>query len=132
LEARLGVLDGGDAPRLLVPPEIASGANWAIRRDVLQAAGGFDAHLEPFLEVPICGEEVTVARPLHLSGLGGTLYAPGAAVGRRISADRLCNSYLVERAFAVAVEHAYICAHSAKVANMSVWWPRRLALRARC
>lgn len=108
LEGLLSVLDGGDRERVLVPPEIAYGANWAIRASALRAAGGFDAHLGYSPDVRIGSEEVAVAWRLHLRGIGSTIYAPGAAVGHRISEDRLRDSYLVERAFAVGIEHAHL------------------------
>ena len=108
LEGALSVLDAGDTTRELVPPEIVYGANWAIRREALQAVGGFDAHLGYSPDVKIGGEEVAVAWRLLLRGVGGTLYMPGAAVGHRISADRLQDSYLVGRMFAVGIEHAHL------------------------
>lgn len=108
LEACLSVLDGGDAVRVLVPPAIAYGANWAIQREALQAVGGFDAHLGYSPDRRIGGEEVAVAWRLHRQGLGGTLYVPGAAVGHRISPDRLRDSYLVEKMFAGGIEYAHL------------------------
>ena len=108
LEGALSVLDAGDRTRELVPPEIVYGANWAIRRDALDAVGGFDAHLGYSPEIKIGGEEVAVAWRLLLHRIGGTLYMPGAGVGHRISADRLHDSYLVGRMFAVGIEHAHL------------------------
>lgn len=108
LEGSLSVLDRGDIPQLLVPPEIAYGANWAIRQPVLESVGGFDGHLGYSPDVHIGGEEVAVAWRVHLRGLGGTLYVPGGAVGHRISPDRLHDSYLVRRMFAVGIEHAHL------------------------
>ena len=108
LEGALSVLDAGDTPRALEPPEIVYGANWAIHKKTLLAAGGFDGHLGYSPEVKIGSEEVAVAWRVHLRGLGGTLYVPDAAVGHRISADRLNDDYLIGRFFAVGIEHAHL------------------------
>jgi hypothetical protein len=108
LEGSLSVLDAGDVVRALNPPEITYGANWAIRRDALEAAGGFDAHLGYSPEVKIGGEEVAIAWRLYLRRIGATLYVPGAAVGHRIGEDRIRDSYIVERFFKVGIEHAHL------------------------
>ena len=108
LEGALSVLDAGEMTRVLTPPEIVYGANWAIRKEALMAVGGFDGHLGYAPDVKIGSEEVAVAWRLHLRGLGGTLYLPGAAVGHRISADRLNDDFLVGRMFAVGIEHAHL------------------------
>jgi GT2 family glycosyltransferase/glycosyltransferase involved in cell wall biosynthesis len=108
LEGALSVLDAGELTRVLTPPEIVYGANWAIRKEALMAVGGFDGHLGYAPDVKIGSEEVAVAWRLHLRGLGGTVYIPGAAVGHRISADRLNDDFLVSRMFAVGIEHAHL------------------------
>jgi glycosyltransferase involved in cell wall biosynthesis len=104
----LSVLDCGDAVRVLVPPEIAYAASWGTRREALLAAGRFDAPVGYSPDRRISGEEVAVAWQLHLRGLGATLYTPGAAVGHRIPASRMCDSYLVERWFTFGVEDAHL------------------------
>jgi glycosyltransferase involved in cell wall biosynthesis/GT2 family glycosyltransferase len=108
LEGALSVLDAGDMTRALTPPEIVYGANWAIRKEALMAVGGFDGHLGYAPDVKIGSEEVAVAWRLHLRGLGATLYLPGAAVGHRISPDRLNDDFLVHRMFGVGIEHAHL------------------------
>ncbi len=108
LEGALSVLDAGDMTRALTPPEIVYGANWAIRKEALMAVGGFDGHLGYAPDVKIGSEEVAVAWRLHLRGIGATLYLPDAAVGHRISADRLNDDFLVNRMFAVGIEHAHL------------------------
>ena len=108
LEGALSVLDEGDSFGLLIPPQITYGANWAIRREALAQTGGFDAHLGYSPEVRIGGEEVAIAWRLHLRKIGVTVYAPGACVGHRISADRVRDSYIVERMYKVGIEHAHL------------------------
>jgi hypothetical protein len=98
------VLDQGDVERTLVPPDVVYGANWAVRREALAAVGGFDPEFGPGPEARINGDEVSVAWRLHARGLGGTLYAPGAAVGHRISPDRVNDQFLLDRAVGVGVE----------------------------
>jgi glycosyltransferase involved in cell wall biosynthesis/GT2 family glycosyltransferase len=108
LEGALSVLDEGDNVGLLIPPRITYGANWAIRREALTQTGGFDAHLGYSPMVRIGGEEVAIAWRLHLRGIGVTVYVPGAAVGHRISADRMRDSYIVQRMYKVGIEHAHL------------------------
>ncbi len=104
LEPLLSILDLGDAERRLAPPDVVYGANWGVRRDALNAVGGFDPDFGPGPEARINGDEVSVAWRLHQAGLGTTVYVPGAAVGHRISPDRLGEEFLVHRALCVGVE----------------------------
>jgi len=98
------VLDLGDGERLLIPPDGVSGANWGIRRGVLDAAGGFDSALGfgpcAFME----GDEVSVGFRIHGQGLGISVYSPGAAIGRLVQADQLDERYLVYKAVRVGTE----------------------------
>ncbi len=104
LEALLSVLDLGDGERTLVAPDVVYGANWAVRREALLAAGGFDPAFGPAPGVAINGDEVSVAWRLHRAGLGATVYAPGAVVGHRIPAARVEDDFLLRRALCVGVE----------------------------
>jgi GT2 family glycosyltransferase/glycosyltransferase involved in cell wall biosynthesis len=104
LEPLLSVLDLGDAERSLVPPDVVYGACWAVRRGALRAVGGFDPAFGPGPEARINGDEVSVAYRLHKLGLGRSVYAPGAAVGHRIPAARVDDSFMVHRALCVGVE----------------------------
>ncbi len=108
LEGALSVLDGGELLRTLTPPEIVYGANWAIRRSALRAAGGFDTHLGYSPEVRIGSEEVAVAWRLHLREIGVTLFVPEAAVGHRIDPRRLHDGFVLGRMLAVGIEHAHL------------------------
>lgn len=104
LEALLSVLDLGDVERQLVPPYWVFGANWAVRRQALQAVGGFDPAFGPAPDARINGDEVSVAAHLHRQHLGTTVYTPGAAVGHRISPDRIDDRFMLHRALCVGVE----------------------------
>lgn len=104
LEPLLSVLDLGDRDRLLVPPDIVYGANWAIRRGVLRAIGGFDPSIGYGPGSRIGGNEVSVAWRLHDRGLGSTRYTAGACVGHRISKGRIDEGWMVRRGLSVGVE----------------------------
>ncbi|HZV75516.1 MAG TPA: glycosyltransferase [Conexibacter sp.] len=104
LEALLSVLDLGDAERLLAPPDVVYGANWAVRRAALDAVGGFDPAFGPGPGAAINGDEVSVAWRLHRAGLGATRYVPGAVAGHRIGAERVEDRFMQQRALCVGVE----------------------------
>jgi GT2 family glycosyltransferase len=104
LENYLSVLSYGDADRVIAPPTVVYGANWAVRRSALDAVGGFDPEFGPSAGVSINGDETSVAWRLHRAGLGHTRYVAGAAVGHRIAPDRLSDTFLVERAATNGVE----------------------------
>jgi len=104
LECLLSVLDLGDAEHSPVPPDVVYGANWAVRRSALLEIGGFDPAFGPAPGRSMNGDEVNVAWRLHRAGLGTTLYAPGAAAGHRIPAQRISDRFLIERAFNAGLE----------------------------
>jgi GT2 family glycosyltransferase/glycosyltransferase involved in cell wall biosynthesis len=104
LEPLLSVLDLGDAERSLAPPDVVYGANWAVRRKALLAAGGFDPAFGPGPGAAINGDEVSVAWRLQRAGAGTTLYAPGAAVGHRIAPERVDERFLLHRSLCVGIE----------------------------
>jgi GT2 family glycosyltransferase/glycosyltransferase involved in cell wall biosynthesis len=104
LECLLSILDLGDAKQSLVPPDVVYGANWAVRRSALLEIGGFDPAFGPAPGRSMNGDEVNVAWRLHRAGLGATLYAPGAAVGHRISPERVGDRFLIERAYNAGLE----------------------------
>jgi GT2 family glycosyltransferase len=106
LEQYLSVCERGDADTVLVPPDVAYGANWAIRRSALLAAGGFHPDFGVAPDSSVGGEEVLIAWRLHRSGIGATLYTPLASVGHRIEPDRVCDRWIVERALRGGIEQA--------------------------
>jgi len=104
LERFFSVLDRGDADATLVPPAVVYGANWAVRRGALLAAGGFDPAMGFSPEIAIGGEETGVAWRLHRRALGTTRFVAAAAVGHRVAAARLSDAYLLRRSLTVGVE----------------------------
>jgi hypothetical protein len=106
LERLFSVLDGGDKSRTVTPPDFVYGANWAVRREALQAAGGFDPRFGLNDTQRINADETTVAWRLHLNGIGQTRFVPEAAVGHRIDPGRITDRWMLERSWLVGVERA--------------------------
>jgi glycosyltransferase involved in cell wall biosynthesis/GT2 family glycosyltransferase len=104
LEMYLSVCERGDADRLLVPPDVLYGANWAIRREALSAVGGFPEEFGYAPGSAIGGEEVCVAWRLARAGTGTTLYTPLAGAGHRIDAERIDDRWLLTRALRGGIE----------------------------
>ncbi|HEY4093891.1 MAG TPA: glycosyltransferase family 2 protein [Baekduia sp.] len=106
LERYFSVLERGDADATLVPPDVVYGANWAVRREALRAAGDFDPAFGPGPGVPTNGDETSVAWRLHRRGLGATRFVTAAAVGHRIDPARISDAFLVRRSLGVGIERA--------------------------
>jgi glycosyltransferase involved in cell wall biosynthesis/GT2 family glycosyltransferase len=118
LEQYLSVCERGDADRVLVPPDVAYGANWAIRRDALAAVGGFDSEFGLASGSGVNGDEVVVAWRLQRSGLGVALYSPLASVGHRIDPRRLNDRWMIERALSGGIEQARLHADGERAAEL--------------
>lgn len=102
--AYLSVLDRPDHDVVVAPPGCNYGANWAIRKDALLAAGGFPESLGVSAGCRINGEEVAVEFAVARLGLGTSRYVPAAAVGHRIAAGRMSEEYLQLRSFRCGAE----------------------------
>jgi GT2 family glycosyltransferase len=83
------------------------GTNWAVRRDVLDAIGGFDERWGAGAYGSLPGEETAAEHAVARLGLGACGYAPGAAMGHRIDPARLDESWLLARVF----RHGLILPH---------------------
>jgi hypothetical protein len=108
LEPLMSILDLGDAERILMPPQVVYGANWAVRREALNAVGGFDPGFGPGPEARIGSDEVSVAWRLHRDGVGATAYSPWAAVGHKIAPERIGEPFVLRRALEVGIEQPRI------------------------
>ncbi len=97
----VSVLSLGDTDRVIEPSQGPWGANWAIRRRVLDAVGGFDVTLGPSADSRLGGEESAVGAAVARRGLGEIAYRAAAAAGHMVPADRLDPGYLAMRAFRV-------------------------------
>jgi glycosyltransferase involved in cell wall biosynthesis/GT2 family glycosyltransferase len=106
MERFFSVLGRGDADAELVPPAVVYGANWAVRREALIAAGGFDPDFGPGPGVAVNGDETSVAWRLHRRGLGTTRFVAAASVGHRVSPDRISDGFLIHRSLCVGIERA--------------------------
>jgi hypothetical protein len=84
------------------------GANWAIRKDVLYAIGGFDDRWGAGRFGSLPGEESAAEFEVKRRGLGRFGYSPGGAMGHRIDPARLNESWLVKRVYrqGLIVPHA--------------------------
>ena len=122
LEQYLSVCERGDADCVLVPPDVAYGANWAIRRDALQAVGGFHPDFGVAPDSAVGGEEVLVAWRLHRRAVGATLYSPFAAVGHRIEPHRVTDRWVLQRALRGGIEQSRL-----RVENDGLSAPRMVA-----
>jgi glycosyltransferase involved in cell wall biosynthesis len=106
-EAYFSVLTHGDAG---FSRELGDfyGTNWAVRRDVLDAIGGFSEQWGAGAHGSLPGEETAAEHAIARAGLGACGYAPGAAIGHRIDPARLDESWLLGRVF----RHGLILPHA--------------------
>ena len=104
MESFFSVLSLGDADLDFPGRAEVFGANWAIRREALAAAGGFDVRFGAGEGGALGGEEFLAATHVDRLGLGAGRYVAAAAVGHRIEPDRIDESYILLRAFRNGVE----------------------------
>ncbi len=104
MESFFSVLSLGDGDQDFPGRAEVYGANWAIRRDALAAAGGFDVRFGAGEGGALGGEEFLAATQVHRLGLGAGRYVAAAGVGHRIEPDRIDESYILQRAFRNGVE----------------------------
>jgi glycosyltransferase involved in cell wall biosynthesis len=106
----VSVLTLGDADGAIDPTRGPWGANWAVRRRVLEAVGGFDEALGPSAGSRLGGEESAVGAAVARRGLGEVAYRAAAAVGHQVPAGRLEPGYLAMRAFRVGAGEVAVAA----------------------
>lgn len=104
MESFFSVLSLGDCDQSFPGRAEVYGANWAIRRDALTAAGGFDVRFGAGKGGALGGEEFLAATRVQRLGLGAGRYVAAAAVGHRIEPERIDESYILQRAFRNGVE----------------------------
>lgn len=92
-------IDHGTRARLLDGGERVVGANLAVRRDAVLAAGGFADGLGRVGTALRSGEEVELVDRLRGAGLA-VGWEPGAAVDHLIDAERMTIRWLLRRAWA--------------------------------
>jgi len=99
LERWFSAVDHGDRPRLLSPSEWPVGANLALRRDAVLAAGGFSVDLGRIGGSLGSEEEVELVRRLRAAG-GEVAWAPLAAVRHLVPPERATRRWLLRRSWA--------------------------------
>lgn len=103
---QLSIIDLGAAPRE-VPPAFIFGCNFAVRRSVLRAAGGFhpDGFPQQLIRFRGDGESWVSA---YVAGQGlKAFYHPGASVYHRIPGSRLTEAYFRTRQYNQGVSDSY-------------------------
>jgi glycosyltransferase involved in cell wall biosynthesis len=99
MESFFSVLCLGDCDQDFPGRAEVYGANWAIRREAFDAAGGFDAGFGTGEGGALGGDEFMTATNVHRLGLGVGRYVAAAGVGHRIEPRRIDESYIILRAF---------------------------------
>jgi glycosyltransferase involved in cell wall biosynthesis len=104
LESFFGGLSLGDADFEFPGRAEVYGGNWAVRRAILDAVGGFDVRFGAGEGGSLGGEEFMAATHVHRLGLGAGRYVAAAGVGHRIEPDKVDEGYMALRAFRNGVE----------------------------
>jgi GT2 family glycosyltransferase len=102
----LALLDYGPEPQVL-GARTAVGANLVLRRDVLQALGGFAAHLGKQRGTLLSGEDDDVCRRVQAAGLRA-MYWPASVVYHWVPADRMTVRYFVKWFFWWGITNAVL------------------------
>jgi len=102
----LSILDLGDRPRP-IPPTLVFGCNFAVRRSVLLAAGGFHPDGFPQELIRFRGDgESWVSAYVEEQGLLA-FYHPDASIQHCIPASRLTAGYFRQRQFNQGISDSY-------------------------
>lgn len=92
------VLDWSPIPRALSPAEWVVGANFAVRRDVMQACGPFDTRVGRKGQSLLSGEETLLTNRIRSAG-HPIYYDPAISVKHYIHGERLKKRWLYRRLF---------------------------------
>ena len=97
LESNFGVLDHGDAIRVLGPPvEDIWGGNWSATEEAMKAVGPFNPKLGYSPDQRITGEESSMTLRMTRAGAGAVLFNPWACVGHDVPVHKLSDDYIIE------------------------------------
>lgn len=97
LESNFGVLDHGDAIRVLGPPvEDIWGGNWSATAEAMNAVGPFNPKLGYSPDQRITGEESSMTLRMTRAGAGAVLFNPWACVGHKVPVRKLSDDYIIE------------------------------------
>jgi glycosyltransferase involved in cell wall biosynthesis len=99
LEHWFSALDHGDVAVAFPPPHGPYGTNMSLRRDALEAAGGFDDRLGRRGRSLLSSEEADLFERVWAAG-GAVAYEPAALVLHSVTADRLSRRWVLRRGWA--------------------------------
>ena len=103
----LSILDFGDENKE-IPASYVWGCNFAIRKDVLQAAGGFHPDGMPFDLIQYRGDGESYVSKFITENHLKTAYNPRASIYHIVPNSRMTIDYFKKRAFCQGVEMSYI------------------------
>jgi glucosyl-dolichyl phosphate glucuronosyltransferase len=98
LQGYYGGCDYGDARRYLAFPQYPYGPNMLIRREHLEAIGGFREEVGPTGQNIMAGDELDVFQRLYELRVK-VVYEPKAVVRHWVPAERLTRKWLLHRAY---------------------------------
>ena len=90
-----------------ISPHLVWGCNFAIRRNVLIAAGGFHPDGFPEEKQQFRGDGETAVSAYVLSQGLVCIFDPGASVYHKVSASRMTHEYFKKRGFAQGISDSY-------------------------
>ncbi len=100
------LLDLGSAGQY-IPPELAFGCNFAIRRQAVVQCGGFLPDSMPTELLEYRGEGETALSQSVAAAGRRAFYSPDASIEHVVSRERLTPEYIYKRAYSEGITHSY-------------------------
>lgn len=103
----LGLYDFGDEPLSITSPNRGPiGANYSIRREVLEAIGGFNVNLGRVGKNLVSNEELVMTeKALKLGWL--VMYLPDAVAGHNVIPERVTRNWFLKRSWGQGISESY-------------------------
>ncbi|WP_204104711.1 MULTISPECIES: glycosyltransferase family 2 protein [Spirulina sp. CCY15215] len=103
----LGLYDLGDAPLSITRPDRSPiGANYSIRRDILEAIGGFNVNLGRVGKNLVSNEELFMTEQALKQGWM-VMYLPDAAAGHNVIPERITPNWFLKRSWGQGISESY-------------------------
>ena len=103
----LGLYDIGDAPLSITRPDRSPiGANYSIRRDILEAIGGFNVNLGRVGKNLVSNEELFMTEQVLKQGWM-VMYLPDAAAGHNVIPERITPNWFLKRSWGQGISESY-------------------------
>ncbi|MEA5469538.1 glycosyltransferase family 2 protein [Spirulina sp. 06S082] len=103
----LGLYDLGDAPLSITRPDRSPiGANYSIRRDILEAIGGFNVNLGRVGKNLVSNEELFMTEQVLKQGWM-VMYLPDAAAGHNVIPERITPNWFLKRSWGQGISESY-------------------------